>query len=75
MTCRLLHASYSLPEWQAKKLTFFAPREEKGREKITFCEVECKDFSYTAAVLIIMYRAQQKHIVLIFFSLRGFSKL
>ena len=25
MTCGLLHASYSLPEWQAIKLTFFAP--------------------------------------------------
>ena len=25
MTCGLLHASYSLPEWQAVKLTFFAP--------------------------------------------------
>ena len=25
MTCRLVHASYSLPEWQAVKLTFFAP--------------------------------------------------
>ena len=24
MTCRLVHASYSLPEWQAVKLTFFA---------------------------------------------------
>ena len=24
MTCGLVHASYSLPEWQAKKLTFFA---------------------------------------------------
>ena len=27
MTCGLVHASYSLPEWQAVKLTFFAPRE------------------------------------------------
>jgi len=26
MTCGLVHASYSLPEWQAVKLTFFAPR-------------------------------------------------
>ena len=25
MICGLLHASYSLPEWQAIKLTFFAP--------------------------------------------------
>ena len=25
MTCGLVHASYSLPEWQAVKLTFFAP--------------------------------------------------
>ena len=25
MTCALVHASYSLPEWQAVKLTFFAP--------------------------------------------------
>ena len=25
MTCGLLHASYSLPEWQAINLTFFAP--------------------------------------------------
>ena len=24
-TCGLVHASYSLPEWQAVKLTFFAP--------------------------------------------------
>ena len=27
MTCGLVHASYSLPEWQAVKLTFFAPRQ------------------------------------------------
>ena len=25
MTCGLVHASYSLPEWQTVKLTFFAP--------------------------------------------------
>ena len=25
MTFKLGHASYSLPEWQAVKLTFFAP--------------------------------------------------
>ena len=25
MTCGLVHASHSLPEWQAVKLTFFAP--------------------------------------------------
>ena len=25
MTCGLVHVSYSLPEWQAVKLTFFAP--------------------------------------------------
>ena len=25
MTCWLVHTSYSLPEWQAVKLTFFAP--------------------------------------------------
>ena len=25
MTCELVHASYSLPEWQAVKRTFFAP--------------------------------------------------
>ena len=25
MTCGLVHANYSLPEWQAIKLTFFAP--------------------------------------------------
>ena len=25
MTCGLTHASYSLPEWQAAKLTLFAP--------------------------------------------------
>ena len=72
MTCRLLHASYSLREWQAKKLTFFAPGEEKGWEKITFHEVECKDFSYTAAVLITKYWAQEKYNDLIFFSLKGF---
>ena len=26
MSCGLVHASYSLPKWQAVKLTFFAPR-------------------------------------------------
>ena len=25
MTCGPVHASYNLPEWQAVKLTFFAP--------------------------------------------------
>ena len=25
MTCGLVHSSYSLPEWQAVILTFFAP--------------------------------------------------
>ena len=29
MTFGLVHASYSLPEWQAVKLTFFAPWESK----------------------------------------------
>ena len=29
MTCRLVHASDSLPEWQAVKLTFFAPCDSK----------------------------------------------
>ena len=28
MTCGLLHAIYSLPEWQGVKLTFFAPWQE-----------------------------------------------
>ena len=27
MTCGLVHASYSLPEWQAVKLTFWAPNQ------------------------------------------------
>ena len=30
MTCGLVHAIYSLPEWQAVKLTFFAPWAKKG---------------------------------------------
>ena len=25
MICGLVHASYTLPEWEAVKLTFFAP--------------------------------------------------
>ena len=29
MTCGLVHASYCLPEWQAVKLTSFAPSEVK----------------------------------------------
>ena len=28
MTCELVHASCSLPKWQAVKLTFFAPEKE-----------------------------------------------
>ena len=41
MTCGLVHASYSLPEWQAVKLTFFAPclLFEK------FCLMTCYYFS------------------------------
>ena len=46
MTCGLAHASYSLLEWQAVKLTFFAPWvlgmvmyanefETKEKEKLT----------------------------------------
>ena len=36
MTFGLVHASYTLPEWQAVKLTFFAPcLVEKHNENLT----------------------------------------
>ena len=44
MTCGLVHASYSLPEWQAVKLTFFAP---------WFCET-CMKIN-RARIIIIVY--------------------
>ena len=34
MTCGLVHASYSLPEWQAVKLTFFTPCNIQKKKKI-----------------------------------------
>ena len=34
MTFRLVHASYSLPEWQAVKLTLFAPCTQNKDEKL-----------------------------------------
>ena len=36
MTCGLVHANYSLPEWQAVKLTFFGPWKSR-------CHKEQKD--------------------------------
>ena len=36
MTCGLVHASYSLPEWQAVKLTFFAPSARRVRSLFLF---------------------------------------
>ena len=41
MTCGLVHASYSLPEWQAVKLTFFAPCKSS---KIQFKPEFVQDF-------------------------------
>ena len=37
MTCGLLHASYSLPKWQAVKLTFFASCIKSKVLKILTC--------------------------------------
>ena len=34
MTCGLVHASYSLPEWQAVKLTFFTPCNIQKKKKL-----------------------------------------
>ena len=60
MTFGLVHASYRLPEWQAVKLTFFAPCKQLA-EQIT----NSKDLIYTciAAVLrdvamIVLYSTQ-----------------
>ena len=42
MTCGLVHASYSLPEWQAVKLTFFAPchyNKVPASESWLFCHL------------------------------------
>ena len=49
MTCGLVHASYSLPEWQAVKLTFFTPcniakknwkeKKKKRRKKKTAANI------------------------------------
>ena len=37
MTCGLVHASYSLPKWQAVKLTFFSPLNTVAtRNNVTF---------------------------------------
>ena len=36
MTYRLVHASYSLPKWQAVKLPFFAPWFKFLRSRIKF---------------------------------------
>ena len=37
MTCGLVHASYSLPKWQAEKLTFFSPLNTVAtRNNVTF---------------------------------------
>ena len=36
MTYGLVHASYSLPKWQAVKLTFFAPCLLKSFYKVKF---------------------------------------
>ena len=39
MTCGLVHVSYSLPEWQAVKLTFFAPWLFGTRQVTSYCQV------------------------------------
>ena len=40
MTCGLVHASYSLPKWQAVKLTFFSPLNTVAtRNNVTFSRI------------------------------------
>ena len=34
MTFGMVHASYSLPEWQAVKMTFFAPCEPRPKSSV-----------------------------------------
>ena len=47
MTCGLVHTSYSLPEWQAVKLTFFAPCYQNAKNQCFWCS-ESLDFPWEA---------------------------
>ena len=38
MTSGLVNASFSLPEWQAAKMIFFAPRISHSLDIDTFCD-------------------------------------
>ena len=47
MTCGLVHTSYSFPEWQAVKLTFFAPCYQNAKNLCFRCS-ESLDFPWEA---------------------------
>ena len=53
MTCGLVHASYNLPEWQAAKLTFFAPciYIYICNPWLVMCAKQCQDQSLVSSVL------------------------
>ena len=53
MTCGLVHASYNLPEWQAAKLTFFAPciYIYIFNPWLVMCAKQCQDQSLVSFVV------------------------
>ena len=49
MTCWLVHAIYSLPEWQAVKLTFFAPGQHTVEPLLLDIGMITKNFTLSNA--------------------------
>ena len=54
MTCELVHASYSLPEWQAVKLTFFAPSTPVTQYNVYSTAHKINDNRVTKDILHVM---------------------
>ena len=61
MTFGLVNVSFSLPEWQAVKMTFFAPCTLLSFFSVLFCHV----FIYKVVLFIIVYNDTAVHVSLV----------
>ena len=60
MICGLVHASYSLPEWQAVKLTFFASSMSESSMPHKVCS---STLVLNILMTILMIKSQEKMMV------------
>ena len=62
MTCGLVHTSYSLPEWQAVKLTFFAPYRYSILNSIYSFLAPSKTLIFDKALQLMSFSSSQETI-------------